>query len=147
MDTQIEQIRSRFQFVVILYLLLPTLLSSLGKVANMNDMDSTILKYSLPIAFLVADYLMIELSKDSMANWLRKVLNIIIPIQIGLFIPVLAIFGSLQDKANSFSTILYYVYGISIIGISLIPMITLILLVAGAFSNFNKKHGGDIVRT
>ncbi|MEI6479985.1 MAG: hypothetical protein WCO12_00470 [bacterium] len=140
MKEEVKKLIDRFQFAGVLYLFFPTLLDALYR--NVSALtENSLLSYSTIIAFFIANYVILELSKRRLEDWLVKILAIIVTTQIIAFIPVLVIFGQVPEPVHFSAPSLYIVEFIFMAGLTVIlwaPIVSCVLLVVGAFSTKKK---------
>jgi len=115
--TNIDKLKYRLQFIVVLFLFFPTFF---------EKVEGFQMKWGLMVAVLAIIFLLVELLEKYLIDWIIKWVNILLLCSAFTFVPILYIFA--HNPTDSVSSITKIFILSDIVVLLVIPTIALILL-------------------
>lgn len=130
----ITKIKERLQFVIVLSLFFPTFLDVVFKQASneVSKSNSALISWGAVIVLLILNYLFIEImgDKEKLQRRVVKIIDVLLLVNIAMFVPVLLIFVEVQYKV--LPALYVFPFKAGILGIMAAPF----LIFATLFINF-----------
>lgn len=124
----IDNIKNRLQFLVILFLFFPTIFSK---------SEELMLKWVISIAVIVIIYLLLELIGESLRPLISKVVNILTLVSISLFIPMFILLSNFDKftNINSYKNL----FTINLKALLYVPLVIAFLLSVNLYIKIGNK--------